>query len=528
MKLYKLILMSILSVILAACGSGNNSSDNNGNTSNLSISLSPATATVKAGKQQKFTATVTGSNLVGVSWTASGGTIDASGLYTAPSTPGAYTVTATSQTDPSKSATANVTVVPLDKTMVRVFHASPDAPKVNLWVNDAVAASDLDYQASTGYLVLDEGTYNIAVEGVIPGGNAVVIGPVDLSLEANTDYDVIAVNSVSDIEPLVLSDTGSLSDNTKVRVRVAHLAAAAPAVKVFVTAPGADLAGASPLGTFSFKETLGPVEVAAGDYQVRVTLADNTLVYDSGTLSLAAGKDLLIGAVPNVATGSSPISLAVLDGDAVALVHDKDAGADLRVVHASADAPAVDVLANNGTTPAISNLAFPDATSYLNLPAATYNFKVVPTGTLTPAVIDADVPLANGSEYTLLAVGALANIEPLLLTDNNRAVATEAKVRLVHASTLAGNVDIYVVTAGASIANATPNFSNIPFKASTGYVPLAAGNYDVIITPTGTKTEAIKATLSFATGKIYTAIARDGANLTTPLSVIGLDELAAN
>lgn len=525
MKLYKLIFLALFGVLLAACGSDD---DNDKNDSNVVVSLNPTTASLKVGEQQSFSATVTGSTNNAITWSANGGTVNASGLYTAPSTPGTYTVTATSQANSTKFATANVTVIPLDKTMVRVFHASPDAPKVNLWVNDAVAAEGLDYQATTGYLTLDEGTYEIAVEGVIPGGNAVVIGPVDLPLAANTDYDVIAVNSVAAIEPLVLSDTGSLSDNTKVRVRVAHLAADAPEVKVFVTAPDADLTGATELGSFAFKETLGPVEIAAGDYQVRVTLTDNTVVYDSGTLSLAAGKDLLIGAVPNVATGSSPISLAVLDGDAVALIHDKNAGADLRVVHASADAPAVDVLANDGTTPAISNLSFPDATGYLNLSAATYNFKVVPTGALTPAVIDADVPLVNGSEYSLLAVGALADIEPLLLTDNNRVVATEAKVRLVHAATLAGNVDIYVVAEGSSIANATPNFSDIPFKASTGYVSLPAGDYDVIITPTGTKTEAIKATLSFATGKIYTAIARDGTNLTTPLGVIGLDELAAD
>ena len=526
MKLYKLILMALLSVFIAACGSDND--NDGGSKENVAVSLSPATSTVKVGKQQTFTATVTGTNLVGVTWTASGGTISASGVYTAPSTTGNYTVTATSITDPTKSATANVTVVPLEKTMVRVFHASPDAPKVNLWVNDAVVASGLDYQASTGYLTLDEGTYKVAVEGVIPGGNAVVIGPVNLDLAGNTDYDVIAVNSVSDIEPLVLSDTGSLSDNTKVRVRVAHLAADAPEVKVFVTAPGADLAGATALGSFAFKGTLGPVEVPAGDYQIRVTLADNTVVYDSGTVSLAAGKDLLVGAVPNVATGSSPISLAVLDGNAVALVHDKDAGADLRVVHNSADAPAVDVTANDANTPAISNLAFPETTGYLNLPAATYNFKVTPNALDTPVVIDADVPLANGSAYTLIALGELAEIEPLLLTDNNRSVSTEAKVRLIHGSTLAGNVDIYVTAPGAGIANATPDFAAVPFKASTGYVSLAAGSYDVVIAPAGTKTEAIKLTVDLEAGGVYTAIARDGEGLTAPLSVIGLDGFAPN
>lgn len=516
--------LALLSLVLVACGG-------DGNKKNVSVAVSPAAVTVKVGMTQNFVASVTGTNNSSVTWSvteANGGTITGTGVYTAPATPGTYHVTATSVSDNSKKASATVTVVPLDKTSVRVFHGSADAPKVNLWVNDAEAVSGLDYQQSTGVLALDEGTYKIAVEGVIPGGNAVVIGPVNLTLAGKTAYDVIAVGPVADIEPLVLADTGSLSDSTKVRVRVAHLAAAAPEVNVYVTAPDADLAGAAPLGTFAFKETLGPVEVAAGTYQIRVTLADNTVVYDSGAVELAAGKDLLVGAVPNVGTGSSPISLAVLDGNAVAILNDKNAGADVRVVHATADAPAVDVTVNDGATPAIANLAFPEATGYVNLPAATYNFKVTPNALTTPVVIDADVPLANGSAYSILAVGTLATIEPLVLTDNNRSVATEAKVRLVHGSTLASNVDIYVVAAGAGIANASPAFSNIPFKAQTGYVSLAAGEYDVIITPTGTKTEAIKAPVALENGGVYTAIARDGAGLTAALGVIGLDGLAPN
>lgn len=355
MKLIRGVFLALLSLVLVACGSDDDKEK-------VSVSISPMTVTIKAGTTQAFVASVMGSKNTAVTWKvdeANGGAVTAAGMYTAPLTAGTYHVTATSSADTKKSATATVTVTPLDKTMVRVFHASPDAPKVNLWVNDAVVASGLDYQKSTGYLSLDEGTYKVAVEGVIPGGNAVVIGPVNLPLAGKTDYDVIAVNSVASIEPLIISDTGSLMDNSKVRVRVAHLASAAPMVKVFVTAPGADLASSVALGSFAFKETLGAVEVAAGDYQIRVTLADNTVVFDSGTVTLAAGKDLLVGAVPNVGAGSSPINLAVLDGAEVAVLYDKSAGANLRVIHNSADAPAVDILVNNGTTPAIANLAFP-------------------------------------------------------------------------------------------------------------------------------------------------------------------------
>lgn len=521
MKIKFILGLLLSSFLLVACG---------GDGKDITVTVAPETATIKAGASQTFVATVTGTKKTDVTWSveeSNGGTISASGVYTAPATAGTYHVRATSVDDKKKSATAAITVTPLDNAMVRVFHASPDAPKVNLWVNDAVVKSKLDYQESTGNLTLPEGSYKVAVEGIIPSGNKVVIGPVTLPLAGKTHYDVIAVNSVSKIEPLILADTGKLSDTSKVRVRVAHLAAAAPEVKVFVTAPDADLANSTALGSFAFKGSLGPVEVAAGTYRIRVTLANNTVVFDSGSVSLAAGKDLLVGAIPNAGNGASPIRLAVLDGDATAIIADKSVGANLRVVHDSANAPAVDVIVNNAMTAAISNLAFPAATAYVNLPAATYNFKVTPTGTLTPAVINADVPLANGAEYTLLAVGALANIEPLLLTDNNRTIATEAKVRLVHGSSLAGNVDIYVLPSGTSTANQTPAFANVAFKANTGYVSLAAGKYDVIVTPVGQPSvSAIKVTLDLKAGMVYTAVARDGVNLTTPLSVIGLDGLA--
>ena len=55
---------------------------------------------------------------------------------------------------------------------VQVLHASPDAPKVNVLVNGAVVLEGVDYREGSGRLELDEGTYNVAVEGILPGGNA--------------------------------------------------------------------------------------------------------------------------------------------------------------------------------------------------------------------------------------------------------------------------------------------------------------------------------------------------------------------
>ncbi len=74
------------------------------------VSISPSSASLTAGGTQQFTATVAGTTNTGVTWSASAGTITTSGLYTAPNTAGTYTVTATSAADPTKSASASVSV----------------------------------------------------------------------------------------------------------------------------------------------------------------------------------------------------------------------------------------------------------------------------------------------------------------------------------------------------------------------------------------------------------------------------------
>jgi hypothetical protein len=84
---------------------------------NVVVQVSPPTASVPVGQTQQFTATVTGTTNTSVTWSVAGGatngTINASGLYTAPSTlpsPPQATVTATSLADPTKSASATVTI----------------------------------------------------------------------------------------------------------------------------------------------------------------------------------------------------------------------------------------------------------------------------------------------------------------------------------------------------------------------------------------------------------------------------------
>ncbi|HEY1339874.1 MAG TPA: Ig-like domain-containing protein, partial [Bryobacteraceae bacterium] len=76
----------------------------------ISVSVSPASVGLQPGGTRQFTATVTGSSNQSVNWTATGGTITASGLYTAGQSAGSFSVTAKSVADPSQSATATIAI----------------------------------------------------------------------------------------------------------------------------------------------------------------------------------------------------------------------------------------------------------------------------------------------------------------------------------------------------------------------------------------------------------------------------------
>jgi hypothetical protein len=101
----------------------------------VAVSVTPKTVSMTAGAYQQFAASVTGTTNTAVTWTASGtgcngttcGTITSNGLYTAPATapsPASVTITVTSVFDPSKSASASVTIVPLSGA---TFYLAPAA-----------------------------------------------------------------------------------------------------------------------------------------------------------------------------------------------------------------------------------------------------------------------------------------------------------------------------------------------------------------------------------------------------------------
>ena len=95
----------------------------------VSISISPTSSSLQGGAQQLFVAIISGTSNTVVTWSASAGTIASNGTYTAPSAAGNYTVTAVSVADPTKSASAAVSVSVPQAIAVRVSPATVSMPQ---------------------------------------------------------------------------------------------------------------------------------------------------------------------------------------------------------------------------------------------------------------------------------------------------------------------------------------------------------------------------------------------------------------
>lgn len=427
---------------------------------------------------------------------------------------------------------------------LRVYHASPDAPSVNVWVDGSPLLTNVAYQQSSGQLKLKEGMRDVRVEAILPDGSTVDVVPTtSIDFMYGMEYNLIATGKVSSDGSDGKGFGPQLSSRAKTspsgaRVQVMHSSPDAPTVDVFITAPNADLTMATPFADdAAYLAVTDAVEVPAGDYQIRITDPNDptTVFFDSGTIAVPAGADWFAAATNNTAAGSSPVSLLVDTGEGSLVVQSINGEADLRVVHGISDAPGVDVwvdgVAPSNTSP-LFNVGFKDQTDYLSLPAKSTDFAVAVNGTAPPTIVDdlaLTADLMSNTTYTAIAIGNLGdatdNDELFVVVDDPRRVTTEAKLRAIHASTLAGPVDIYVS------ADATPSsddviIEDVEYKGDTGLLPVMPSDVYIMITPANdSNTIAVgPVMLSLTGGSITTLVAVNDPMAASGVGVLSLDD----
>ncbi|MDO7788152.1 DUF4397 domain-containing protein [Desulforamulus aquiferis] len=113
---------------------------------------------------------------------------------------------------------------------IRVLHASPDAPAVDVYANNTALARNLSYRNFTEYLQVPAGTYNLRV---FPAGT--MTNPViDTTIEIpdRSIFTVAAKGRLADIGLLLVPDTPGTVPQGMINIRFVHLSPNAPNVDI--------------------------------------------------------------------------------------------------------------------------------------------------------------------------------------------------------------------------------------------------------------------------------------------------------
>jgi hypothetical protein len=167
---------------------------------------------------------------------------------------------------------------------VRVVHASPDAPAVDVYLDGSKVLTNVPFFTASDYLEVPAGSHDIKVT---PTGdaNTAVIDAKGVMVEAGKAYTVAATGKVAELKATITSDDLSAPAAGKAHVRVYHFSPDAPAVDVKVKG------GPALISNLAFPNASAYTPVDAGSYDLVVTPAgSDTVALDLAGTRVEAGK----------------------------------------------------------------------------------------------------------------------------------------------------------------------------------------------------------------------------------------------
>lgn len=392
--------------------------------------------------------------------------------------------------------------------MVRVIHASADAPAVDVYPkgSDKPLVTNIAYGQTSGWLQLKPGTYELELR-VAPSKptDAIVYKTPALTIPEKANVSAIAAGLIgsndadSNFRVLGLVENFDPTAAGKVRVRALHAGADAPSVDLDV---GNDDPANPELGDLMrFADTgAGGIELPAATNLAVGIAKDKGRVTSFTTPKLPAGAQLLV-----IATGLLGKLGRERDGFSLLAIGPSGAVGFIKqdpivyALHASPDAPRVDAFVGNAQI--VDGLSFGQLAKPVQVPPGAYTVDFYgatagdarPAG--NPAASGQTGNLEAGQRYLAAATGFLggngANAFQLVgVREGFDMVEGKAQLRAIHASPDAPQVDIGLVTTNKIDPVIFNDLAFSRASAENGFgAPLA--HLPVGVTPAGQSTSIV-------------------------------------
>jgi hypothetical protein len=293
-----------------------------------------------------------------------------------------------------------------DTARVRLVHASPDAPAVDVTVaSSGDALFDGVAFGEGGYAEVPAGTYTLRVRPDTDSNDGDVVAEFTMELAGGTVYTGFAGGYLSpdddpaeepfDLTLAVDSGAGGGGMVETASVRAAHMSPDAPDVDIYVD-------GDAALTGVPFRAISDYLDVSAGAHQITITEAGtrSNTVFDA-ELALEA-QDYTLVASGELGADSFEV-LPLVDDNS-----DPGDDARLRAVHVSPDAGTVDITVDAG--PVLFDGVPFKGSGYVTVGAGDYAAQIRPDTSANDGQVayDADVSLDGGAVYTAFASGYLS------------------------------------------------------------------------------------------------------------------------
>ncbi|MBF6990108.1 MULTISPECIES: DUF4397 domain-containing protein [Cupriavidus] len=212
----------------------------------------------------------------------------------------------------------------LSKPSVRAIHAVTGGPNVDILQNGALTSfTNKPYKFVSTYFNVETGNQLISFN---TAGTQTELGRTTIVAATGHKYTVVALPGATGAEVLQIDDPfekGLFSH--KARVRTLNASFNAQNVDFYLTMPAVDLNSVGPnFSNVGYKQASpasgsDSVDMDGGTYRLRITTAGTkTVIFDSGTLTLANNADWLITTIPTDGVGASvpnKIKVLVARGD---------------------------------------------------------------------------------------------------------------------------------------------------------------------------------------------------------------------
>jgi len=184
----------------------------------------------------------------------------------------------------------------------------------------------------------------------------------------------------------------------------------------------------------------------------------------------------------------------------------------VRVIDASYIAPTVNVVVESELL--ASNIGQGTITPYGTLPANNAALIQITAATGGPALATANGTLLAGHQHSVFLAdngAAPTSYEVTILEDQQTVAASgHSAFRFLNQAVKIGPVDLYMVPAGTTLANAIPLVTGLPAGGTAGYISFTSQTVTMVVTPTGLTTPFYAYTpMALTGGEVRTVLLMD-------------------